>query len=279
MDESLPQKANFFHNKKYLIIAASALFVLILVALTLVLFLGNNSPKLKQNTIYKSSSPSSSVALPSLQYFKSHPTDQFLVDMDVVASGFPFKGSNSVTPHAGAHVHFGSDFQSWPRGGTAPSNYPKVYAVTDGQVQMTTYSFHVAPNDRYGLSLAIAKDGNTTWFFDYSIEPLIPEPSKDFYRPFLLVHDNQTVKKGQVLAYMYLPKGSTGAHIHFQLRRSDKQGFYAPDIFTSQIVQAFHDHWGEFGLDGGKQIPVCMGWKLNADENPFGTGAIDCLIN
>jgi len=55
----------------------------------------------------------------------------------------------------------------------------------------------------------------------------------------------------------------------------------APAIFRPAVVQSFHDHWANQGYDsnGGTPNPmgVCMGWKLAAEENPYGTGAVDCL--
>lgn len=77
---------------------------------------------------------------------------------------------------------------------------------------------------------------------------------------------------------MYMPNGpNNGTHIHFDLRDTKVNGFMAPAIFTPSIVQAFHDRWGGFGIDGTTPMPACMGWKLAADENPFGTGAVDTL--
>lgn len=216
--------------------------------------------------------------LPSLRWFQSHPSDQFLVDMDVVATGHPFKGQRALAPHAGAHIHFGDDYLTWPRNGTAPSNYPPIYAVADGFIDRVDTSLNVGTNDRYGVDLSVARDGSITWDVDYSIEPMIPEPSPGFYRPFITVKKGDHVTKGQIIAYMYLPMSANGTHIHFQLTRSDRNGFFAPAIFTPAVVQAFHDRWGEFGIDGGvTAISACMGWKLAAEENPFGTGAVDCL--
>src|SRR5690349_3095418 len=82
-----------------------------------------------------------------ITYFQSHPTDQFLVDMDVVQSGHPYTGQRAFVPHTGAHVQFGTDYQTWPRGGTAPSDYPPIYAVADGTITGIDDAFHVDPND------------------------------------------------------------------------------------------------------------------------------------
>lgn len=216
-------------------------------------------------------------SLPSISYWQDHKTDQFLVDMEVIASGHPYKGVRATSPHAGAHIHFGDDYLSWPRGGNSSSDYPPIYAVVNGVIDMIEAHTHVGENDRYGVSLAIAKDGSAIWDLDYSIEPMTPEPSANFYQQFMTVKKGDPVKKGQIIAYMYLPKEANGTHIHFHLRKSDHQSFFAPAIFSTDIIQAFRAHWANFGLDGGEAIPVCMGWKLSADENPFGGDAVDCL--
>lgn len=219
--------------------------------------------------------------LPELQSFANQKTDQFPVDMNLVKSGHPFKGQRAATPHTGAHIHFEDDFLTWPQGGTSPTNYPPIYAVADGVVGLVTNSLKVGSNDRYGINLAIAKDGQTIWDFEYSIEPMVPEPAKDFYRPFILVKEGDRVKKGQVIGYMYLPKNANGTHIHFELIAEGSGIMKPPAIFTPAIVQSFHDHWAGQGLDGergqGTAIPACMGWLLAIEENPFANQAVDCL--
>ena len=232
----------------------------------------------RQNTTSSTPNVSNSPSLPDISYFMEHKSDQFLVDMSVVNGGQPYKGTRAITPHTGAHVLFVDDNKTWPKGGTAPQDYPPIYAVADGVVGRVDESFKVGTNDRYGISLEIANGVD----FDYSIEPFVPEPSPGFYKTFLKVKTGDQVKKGQIIAYMYLPKGlNGGTHIHFDLSKGNQ--FMAPAIFTPAIVQAFHDKWGGFGYDGadanspGTPIPACMGYKLSAAENPFGTGALDCL--
>ena len=44
--------------------------------------------------------------LPELSEFMTNPTDQFLVDMDYVSGGHPFKGLGTKDPDNGAHVEF-----------------------------------------------------------------------------------------------------------------------------------------------------------------------------
>ena len=51
----------------------------------------------------------------------------------------------------------------------------------------------------------------------------------------------------------------------------------APAIFKSEAVDSFHARWGRFGSDGTTQVPPCMGYMLDADENPYGSGPADVL--
>ncbi len=77
--------------------------------------------------------------------------------------------------------------------------------------------------------------------FCYSIEPMCPEPSREFYKKFILVREGQKVRKGDVIAYLYTPPSSgDGCHIHFHLMIDGRKGFLAPAIFTAGVVKAFH---------------------------------------
>lgn len=106
---------------------------------------------------------------------------------------------------------------------------------------------------------------------------MIPEPSDGFYRRFIKVAEGQTVRKGEVLAYMYCPPGVKDTHIHFHLTIDGRKDFLAPAIFTAEVVRRFHAKWGGFGRDNETSIPPCMGYGISAEENPFGTGAKERL--
>jgi hypothetical protein len=80
-----------------------------------------------------------------------------------------------------------------------------------------------------------------------------------------------------VIAYLYTPPGVKDCHVHFHLTVQGKKGFLAPAIFTPEVVQRFHDQCHAFGEhNGGAPIPA-MGYRLKAEENPFGTGAAEKL--
>jgi hypothetical protein len=218
------------------------------------------------------------IDLPNMARFQTNRSDRFLVDLQYVSAGHPFKGKRCIQPHQGAHIHWDNSANAWPMGGSAVSNYPAIYAVADGYVDRIDYSFKVGANDRYGVSIAFAIDKGTVYSFCYGIEPMIPEPAPDFYRRYILVSGGQRIKKGDILAYMYLPPGARGgSHIHFHIQAHNGGAFLAPAIFSDGVVKGFHDRWSGFGRDGNTLMPPCMGYLLESDENPFRTGAIDVL--
>jgi hypothetical protein len=219
--------------------------------------------------------------LPEISTFLSKPSDRFLVDIEDVSRGHPFLGVNSPHPHAGGHVHFDNSGKRWPKGEDEPANYPAIYAVADGIVGRVDTRFGLpGGNDRYGIDLVIAKDkSGAKCRFCYSIEPMCPEPSDGFYKRFLFVKEGQTVRKGDVIAYLYTPFSSRDAcHIHFHMMIDGRKGFLAPAIFTPEIARAFHEQCQGFkDSNGGKAIPPSMGYRIGAEENPFGTGGKDEL--
>ena len=91
--------------------------------------------------------------------------------------------------------------------------------------------------------------------------------------------EGQKVRKGNIIAYLYTPPSSgDGCHIHFHLMVDGQRSFLAPAIFTPQVVEAFHKQCGGFkDSNDGTPLPACMGWQLEAEENPFGTGAKERL--
>jgi hypothetical protein len=217
-------------------------------------------------------------SLPDIQLFKTNPSDRFLVDIQTISAGHPFKGKRANTPHQGAHTHWDNTSNTWPQGGSSPSNYPAIYAVADGYIERIDYKLQVGTNDRYGVDLAFARNDSSIFLFGYGIEPMVLEPSADFYKQFILVTQGQYVKKGDILSYMYLPPSAgIGCHIHFHIQQKNKNNFLAPAIFKSEVVDSFFVKWGRFANDGTTPLPACMGYMLNAEENPYGNGQVDTL--
>src|SRR5437879_4656089 len=128
--------------------------------------------------------PEATAQLPDISTFLTQPSDRFLVDLEEVGRGHPFRGVNSPHPHGGAHVHFDNAENHWPKGKDEPANYPAIYAVADGVVgRIDTHFGLPGGNDRYGLDLTFAKDSSgAACRFCYSIEPMCPEPSEGFYK-------------------------------------------------------------------------------------------------
>ena len=217
--------------------------------------------------------------LPQITSFADSPSSRFLVDFDVVRTGHPYLGTSANRPHTGCHVYF------TPPGEQAdpsdPTTYPPIYAVADGYVSRVDEYFRLRPivtggrpasNVRYGVTLAIAQRDGAAVDFHYSIEPMIDPVREDYYLPFIKVKPGQRVRQGDVIAYMYLPRSveNENSHIHFNLMHARQ--FQAPAIFERQIVEQFHARWGWRGRDGDEPIPACIGFRLSAPENPFGTG-------
>ena len=229
------------------------------------------------------------VSLPSIKDFHQRPSDRFLVDLEVVRRGHPYKGRRAERPHTGGHVYF--NVQDISGSAKTIQKFPAIYAVADGIITRIDYSFRLremfepalgkqVANRRYGIGLTFAREGNTGVTFHYSIEPFIDPETTNFYDQFILVKLGQQVKKGQVIARMYIPENQKLAkktHIHFNLIREGGGGFISPSIFDQKIVQEFHRRWNLFPNDPDAPIPSCMGYMLEADENPFERKVVDSL--
>ena len=119
-----------------------------------------------------------------------------------------------------------------------------------------------------------------------SIEPSMDPGDSSFYEPFIKVKKGQSVRKGDIIAYMYLEPNAyyPGPHIHFSIQPvGHKQ--QVPAIFTDKILDEFYPTWGIFRFDRAGSpsdsdlaMPKCWGYKITASENPYGSGASDCFI-
>jgi len=225
--------------------------------------------------------------LPELSDFIANPTDQFLVDMVYVSGGHPFKGQGTKDPDNGAHVEFDNSGNQWPEG-TVVTDFPAIYAVADGYVsKISTWEPVGGKNYKYDIWFVFAQKDGTPVRFLLSIEPSTNPGDASFYEPFIVVKEGQSVRKGDVLAYMYLEpnRDFPGPHIHFSVSPEQEEQ-QAPAIFTDELVEAFHNNWGIFGFDRENNVPPnesdtpmppCMGYKLAANENPFAASASECL--
>jgi hypothetical protein len=231
------------------------------------------------------SSPINLAIYPEISIFETTPSDRFLVDIDTLVDGHMYKGANSDEPHTGAHVIF--DVSAYPT--ASVTGYPKIYAIADGQITNVDTYFLVnnptTPHYRYGIDLTFASRGSEAVAMHYSIEPFVDPGDEDFYKPFILVNVGDSIKKGDVIAHMYL-ENNANAHIHFNLYRiysSGSSDFQAPTIFSSAIMTNFLNKitTGTRNYDtnqfSGSWMGDCMGYKISDSENPFEETAIDCL--
>jgi len=249
--------------------------------------------------------------LPDISYFAQNKSDRFLVDFEDIIAGHPHVGQRSPVPHNDAQVYFSNSDPRWIDA-TKPSDYPPIYAVSNGIVQLpdppnypyynvidhTNYDppwWHVG----YTIAIRIATDDGVNVNFLYSMEPYVNLQDKpmNFFEDFILVEDNQYVEKGDILGYMYVSgfserlHGASSPHVAFALMR-DQQGqwdVYAPAIFTEDIVNRFaelyrnpSEGWtsSSYGNDWsrGRGVPTGMGWMIDAAENPFGDFPLDVLL-
>ncbi|MDQ1329021.1 MAG: hypothetical protein QG641_2310 [Candidatus Poribacteria bacterium] len=267
------------------LLAKSCMFILLCVLSIMLLSCQIN--KQRVNSLADTSKPQiadkKTNELPDINTFAHTKSDRFMVNIEDIETGHPFLGIRSKKPHSGAHVHFKNVS---PKGGNKPENYPPIYAVADGIITRVDYCFPLSnstgmSHERYGLDLSFARDGKDGSIYNlaYSIEPMVMQPSVDFYRQFILVSEGQHVKKGDIIAYMYVPPDANGTHIHFDINnfQKSKNYFMAPALFTPEVVQKFYETWrGESSMDGNTPIPPCMGYMLGDYENPF-DGAVDKL--
>ncbi len=249
--------------------------------------------------------------LPDIKHFATNKSNRFLVDFEDIIAGHPFVGQRSPAPHNDAQVYFSNSDPRWLQA-SQPSDYPAVYAVADGVIAMAEGElsyfnvrdktgsdppwYHVL----YGFNLRFATIEGESLVFNYSLEPYVTlhDRPRDFFKDFLLVKDGQRVKKGDLLAYMYVSpfeerlNGPTSAHIAFTLMKEQGNPWdvYPPAIFTEEIVEKFAsiyrhptEGWDStsYGRDWNRArgLPTAMGWMIEADENPFTNVPLDVLVH
>jgi hypothetical protein len=268
--------------------------------------LGNSSDSVK---LPDNSQHAVSKNLPDINYFAVNKSDRFIVDFEDIVAAHPYVGERSPRPHNDAQIYFSNTDTRW-RDASKPSEYPPIYAVADGYINMPTNGFYNVvdhSNDSlpwwhvaYVFTLKIAQQNGEVIDFLYQMEPyMIPEltgKSKDFYKQFLLVENGQYVQKGDVLGYMYVPSfdemigAKTGSsHIAFSLIKQPET-VLVPAIFNEEIIEKFAsiyrnptEGWSSksFGSDWnrGRGLPDAMGWMVSGKENPFNNNHLGVLIH
>ena len=222
-----------------------------------------------------SQGPTSASALPGLSALVSKRTEVLPIDISNAASIAPFLGSRSHMPHRGIHVNFTGTGPF--AAAMEPSAYPAVRAVADGVVGAVEPLREMGAHQAYSINLVIGQEGREEITLNYSLEPFVRQPSPQFYSSFIKVSSGQKVKKGDVIAYLYVPPGqASGTHLHFHMNVGQSMG--APTIFTPDAVSRLQQKFGDpGGMLNGARLPACIGYMVSAAENPLGTGAVDCL--
>lgn len=249
------------------------------------------------------------VSIPDLSFYENNKTDQFLTDLDQVNDGQLYRGTGAFNPHTGAHVYFDDTGFTHYIQSEDLEDLPKIYAATDGIITRVDTIFpQNTGNSRYGVWLKIAENNGNDVIINYSIEPFLAPGSDTFFEPFILVEQDDVVRKGDVIAYMYsnpssisadcdpdedtCDASSVNAHIHFELASNGQK--MSPSIFTPEVMATLNQQMNIVGErhkdchspgDGGdcnSDYDVCadnggMGFELDTGENPFGTSASSCL--
>lgn len=221
------------------------------------------------------STGTSTAGLPDLATLAANRSDILPIDISNAYSVAPFLGARSHMPHKGMHVNYQGNGPFATQ--LDPTAYPAVRAVSDGVVSAVEPLRQMGSHQAYGLNLTIGTAGRDDITLNYSLEPFVMEPSPGFYSRFITVKQGQRVKKGDVLGYLYVPPGqSSGTHLHFHMNVGQAMG--TPTIFTPAAVAQLQAKFGDpGGVVNGARLPACVGYQVDATENPLGTGAVDCL--
>lgn len=163
-----PRVSNWTHRKVPLVLP-SVLSILILLPLSGCEFLrglfpfqesasqSDSTPKAEGGDATETSPSSTTTSTEpwntrTLDSFRENPSDRFVVDPENVYGGHPYLGSRTPPsaaggPHNGAHLTYRVD--TWPRGGSAPENYPAIYAVADAKILDVVTWWGMGPPDPY----------------------------------------------------------------------------------------------------------------------------------
>lgn len=193
--------------------------------------------------------------LPNITDWQTNPSDQFIIGMSdlttAVSRTSPYTGTASACVHPGAHLHFAQSVSS--------TKLINVYAPATGTITRVDPCMINGAHDKYEMSIQFAKSNDRAVSFDLSLEPFAGHPcsggvvSQDnsFFHNYILVTAGESVTKGQLVAKLYIPAGSSDdTHIHFNTS-VDTAGFACPNIFNSTISNAFDNYFSSTGCAGG----------------------------
>ena len=248
--------------------------------------------------------------LPDIKEFLTNKSDRFFVDFEDIVAGHPYVGQRSPRPHNDAQVYFSNTDSRW-RDATKASDYPPLYAVADGIIQMAqgegSYYNVVDHSDSdppwwhssYAFKLQFAQNNGNVVSFLYQMEGYVIKDNESFFKDYLLVENGQVVKKGDILGYMYVPTQEemvgtmqSSSHIAFSVMEkvgSNREQEMAPAIFTADVVEQFsylyrnpREGWEStsYGNDWSRArgLPDSMGWYIGPEEHPFGGEYLDVVF-
>ncbi len=247
--------------------------------------------------------------LPDVKEFIKNKSDRFIVDFDDIVAAHPYVGSRSPKPHNDLQVYFSNSDPRWVNA-TKPSDYPPIYAVADGVIQMASGNFSLYNvvdhsnsdppwwHSAYLFKLQFAQNNGNIVSFLYQMEGYVIKEDRNFFADYLLVKDGQTVKKGDILGYMYVPTfdemvGSMQGSSHIAFGIMEKMGPQeeqekVPSMFTNEIIDEFsnlarnpREGWESksYGNDWsrGRGLPNLIGWMIGPEEHMFGGDYLDAV--
>jgi len=232
---------------KRLIVFIIAIIVIVL-GVGAVVFISSNSDKNSNQSSNNSKnnifSNSLTQNLPEFADFIKNPSDTFIIkleDYSKITRATPQYGKSLQCSHPGAHIHFTAQGAPY---------YVDIVSPVDGYISMIDKCFDLGsgsgtPQDKFGISIAFAKSQGKSISFSFSIEPFSGQLCKNnpsYYLQYVLVKENEEVKKGQVIARM--PKLSTkddSTHVHFNLTMDGDNTPICPNIFTKDVEKDFFD--------------------------------------
>ena len=247
--------------------------------------------------------------LPDVKEFIKNKSDRFIVDFDDIVAAHPYVGSRSPKPHNDLQVYFSNSDPRWLNA-TKPSDYPPIYAVADGVIQMASGNFSLYNvvdhsnsdppwwHSAYLFKLQFAQNNGNIVSFLYQMEGYVIKEDRNFFADYLLVKDGQTVKKGDILGYMYVPTfdemvGSMQGSSHIAFGIMEKMGPQeeqekVPSMFTNEIIDEFsnlarnpREGWESksYGNDWsrGRGLPNLIGWMIGPEEHMFGGDYLDAV--
>ena len=156
----------------------------------------SSSSSIQESSNESQSSGLNIQTLPDIKEFMNNKSDRFFVDFKDIIAGHPYVGKRSPRPHNDAQVYFSNTDPRW-REATKASDYPPLYAVADGIIQMAqgngSYYNVVDHSDSeppwwhssYAFKLQFAQNNGNVVSFLYQMEGYVIKDDENFFRDYL----------------------------------------------------------------------------------------------